>query len=133
MLRWYLRLYLYRQPQMHQNSIIDVGFFAFGDALKADNMLAFFGFNNAHALGIAAHQGHFRGASAHGGALIGNQHDFIALKYLDRADNNTVAIRDLHGNYTLRTAPFDGKFSYCRAFAIAIFANGEHPGRRLWG
>src|SRR5690606_15521868 len=97
-----------------------------GNALDADQLFAFLETNNAHTLRVAAQLGHFGGARAHHGALIGNQHQFIAVEYLHGARQTAVALADLHGDNAHGAAALGREVAGIGAFAIAVFADRQH-------
>src|SRR5690606_34667856 len=93
--------------------------------------LAFLQLDEAYALGVAALGGDFLDARAHQRALVGDQHDLVALAHLDGADDAAVALAGLDADHTLAAAAVFGEFLDAGALAVAVLADGKNVGALL--
>src|SRR5690606_9885629 len=101
-------------------------------SLQADQHLVPGQLDQGDALGVAAQQGHFVDAGTYQGALVGDQHDLLAVLHLDGADQLAVALVGHHGDHALATAALLRELLDRRALAVAALGGGEDL-RMLFG
>src|SRR5271154_5195954 len=65
------------------------------DALEAGELISLFEPDQAHALSIASNDGDVLYRRAHQHAVLTHQHNLIVQAYLQRADHDAVAVRNL--------------------------------------
>src|SRR5580658_964217 len=105
-------------------SIAVLGFLA--DVLDRHHMLVFGGVEHDHALGRTAGDPDALDRTTDQLALVGHQHDLVAILDRERRHQLAVALVHRHRDDAFAAAAGGAVFERGRALAIAVLADGQH-------
>src|SRR5690349_20356396 len=66
-------------------------------------------------------------------SLRGDQHDFVAVSYLQKSDGRSVSFSRLDADNALAAATLNTIFTHGRPFTVAAFRDGQDRGGGIWG